>query len=516
MAQKRSLLDMYYGSFTSPSADHINLMSKVALMDTAIDPVTPEGHVAKQLLEVVERDEITVNIPFLVPCHGPETGQWTWDLLGSASYVFFLVTLQFGDTLFAQKIGAHELISDETKLGAIEGWTLDDGPERFLVPRLGPPGSMSRLEQEIAQFIKQSKTDSTSGGGETTGHKGYYHVLDLTGGKHQVSAKAVGVERMALVAGLAREMEPSRFKEFCFDLIFDVAVFKAKCLEYRDRAMSLTDPNRSLALVRYVTNREVWINDSKFRAGVLGLFTRGNWTQISLLDFRRPGTKAWTREATVEGRLEIIEALMTWERFSQALKGEAFAGCMQPISSLLHQADDPLRQYHDIYIQYQLEGLLCSYYGEVCKHQGRKSKRNPFQPLVNQGDCVTLLRTLVQDFVDAALAPGTTPGAWETAPHHLTYSSDSLFTSIKKLNDDKHGSHGLCPWYLAGELGMTNAKGARYTCRALGVRHPPINTVQHALVMELVNDSAFMADFKKDTARDELRNRVSSNPNKFA
>ena len=134
-----------------------------------------------------------------------------------------------------------------------------------------------------------------------------------------------------MVAGLAREMEPARFREFCFDLVFDAAVFKAKCLEYRDMAMAPMDPNCSLALVRNVTNREVWINADKFSAGVLGLLTRGSWVPISLLDFRNPRAKAWTREATVEGRMELMDALTTWGRFTQALKGAAFAECTQPI-----------------------------------------------------------------------------------------------------------------------------------------------------------------------------------------
>jgi hypothetical protein len=516
MATKRSLLDLYYGNFTSPSADHVVLLEALGAMDTTIIPLTPEGHIAQQLLEVIDAKDMGVNIPFLVPNKGPDAGQWNWDSLGSASYVFFLVVLQFGNTMLAQKIGSHDLPSDETKLGAVEGWTISVSPAKYLVPRVGNSGAMTKLEQEIAQFIKQSKSESVGGNGEASGGKGYYHVLDLTGGKHQVSAKAVGVERMAMVAGLAREMEPARFKEFCFDLIFDVTVFKAKCLEYRDVAMSPQDPNRSLALVRYVTDREVWLNAHKFRAGVLGMFTRGSWMPISLLDFRKPQTRVWGKEATVVGRMDLMEALMTWERFTQALKGEAFAGCMQPINALLHRADDPLRVYHDIYIQYQLEGLLCAYYGEVCKLQGRKSKRYPSQALVTQADCVAFLQLLVADFVTAALNPGTAVGTWEVAPHHLTYSSDSLFSSIQQPQKDTHGAHGVCPWYLAGELGMLNAKGAKYGCRVANARHAPLHTVPHSVAVELTNDPSFMAECTKNTMRDELRAKVASNAAKFA
>ena len=446
--QKRTLLDVYYGSFTAPTPDQQAILHQIAAMDENIAPTSLEGLLAQQLFEL---DIVDVNLPFLVPACDTEGQPWTWDLLGAASFVFFCGEVKCGDVLMAKKIGSHTLLSDKANLGPVVGWALDHPPHRFLVPRLGA-GTASPVEKEILAFQKKAREESLGCGvvGGSAGRKGFYSVLDLTGGEHRVSAKAVGVERMALLNGLAREMEPERFKEFLFDLVFEANAFEAKCLEYRDKVMSPTDPNRSLALIPYVTNREVWTNNDRFRAALLGLWSRSSWRTISLLHFRRPGAPAWGREATFEGRLALVDALEAYEMFCRALKGPVFEASMKPIIDLIKRTDNPMRIYDDVYIQYQLEGLLSAYYNEVCKHEGRRSKRFPLQDLVTPADCVAFLGLLVAEFIAAALAPGTHPGEWECSPHHITYGSESLFTVIEKPSDDvpvTHSKSGLCMWY---------------------------------------------------------------------
>ena len=518
---KRNLLDIYYGSFTLPTPVQSSLMDDIAAMDITVVPTTAEGFIAQQLLEFLDAPAMGIGIPFLVPIGGPAELPWTWDQLGSANFVFFYGEVSCGGVLKARKIGSHAGSQDDTFWGFVEGLSLETPPDRFLVPIVGAPGVLTPVEKEIAEFLKKSRTEEHghAPSGDSSGRKGFYHVHDLTGGLHRVSAKAVGMERMVALNGLARELDPARFKEFLFDLVFDAKAFQAKCLEYRDTLMGPTDPNFSLALVPYITKLEVWKDLTKFRAAVLGLWSRSSWLGISLLDFRRSGVPPWGPDATYSGRDELVNALQSWELFCRALKGDVFEGCMRPITDLMKRADNPLRIYHDIYLQFQLEGLFCTYYGEICKHEGTKSKKFPLQDLVVPADCARFLGLLVAEFVAAALAPGTLHGAWETAPHHVTYGSESLFTAILKPVDSvsvSHGDQGLCVWYLLGQLGLKNAQGELYECRVKGVSHAPLNTVRHSVVQELVRTPDFIAGCKNTSVRDALRTAVDANAALFA
>ena len=218
-----------------------------------------------------------------------------------------------------KKIGSHNPLTDVACLGSVKGWSLDNPPDRFLVARMGAAG-FTPIEKEIAAFLKKGRAEVSSGGvSGPTGRQGFYTVLDLTGKEHRVSSKSGGVERMAVVNGLARELDPARFKEFIFDLVFEPVAFKANCVEYRDKPMAPNEPNCSLTLIPYLSNREVWKNNERLRAAYLGKWSRTNWTIISLRDFRRPGAVAWGRTATFDGRLALVDALETYEMFCRAL-----------------------------------------------------------------------------------------------------------------------------------------------------------------------------------------------------
>jgi hypothetical protein len=513
---KRNLVDLYFGQFTVPTPDQQLRLENLSAMDDHAVATSPAGFLAEQFFEFMNAEHMAPSFTFLVPASEPDQLPWTWDTLGEAAFVFFVVEIKCGEVLMARKIGSHNLPADTASLGSVEGWSLNYPPDRFLVARMGEP-DYTPVEKEIAAFLRKG----SSGGGTSalTSRQGFYTVLDLTGKEHRVSSKASGVERMAIVNGLARELDPARFKEFLVDLVFEPVAFKAKCLEYRDKTMAPTDPNSSLALIPYVTNREVWKHNDRFRAAFLGQWSRTNWTTISVRDFRRPGTAVWGRQSTFDGRLALIDALDGYEMFCRALKGEVFKDCMKPIIVLIKRIDQPMRIYDDIYIQYQIEGLLCAYYSEVCKHEGQRSKRFPFQALVTPADCVAFFGLLVDDFVTAALAPGTHPGGWEVSPHHITYGPETLFTAIEKSSEEvsaPHGKSGLCMWYLAGQLGLKNALGTVYECRAAGAHHVPLCSVKHDVVKELVRDVDFLASCKHASIKDALRTAVDTNGALFA
>ena len=480
-------------------------------------PLVQKVFYAQQLFEFVPADDMEAKFTFLVPASEPDVLPWTWNTLGAAAFVFFVIEVRCGEVLLAKRIGSHALPADAANFGSVEGWSLDHPPDRFLVARMGDP-DFTPVEKEIAGFLKKESSGSVTANGPTS-RQGFYTVLDLAGKEHRVSSKASGVERMAIVNGPARELDPARFKEFLFDLVFEPVAFKAKCMEYRDKTMALTDPNSSLALIPYITNRDVWKHNDRFRAAFLGNWSRTDWTTISILDFRRPGAAAWSQKATFDGRLALIDALEGYEMFCRALKGEVFLDCMKPIIDLIKRIDNPLRIYDDVYIQYQVEGLLCAYYSEVCKHEGQRSKQFPLQALVTPADCVALLGLLVNDFVAEALAPGAPPGGWEVSPHHITYGPESLFTAIVKPSNEvpvQHGKSGLCMWYLAGQLGLKNSRGVLYECRQRGAHHVPLSTVKHEVVKELVRDVDFLSSCKIATIKDALKGAVDASGALFA
>ena len=62
---------------------------------------------------------------------------WTWDRLGTASFVFFVVGIKSGEVLLVTKIGSQILLADMASIGSVEGWSLDNPPDRFLEASTG-------------------------------------------------------------------------------------------------------------------------------------------------------------------------------------------------------------------------------------------------------------------------------------------------------------------------------------------------------------------------------------------
>ena len=202
---KRNLLEMYYGHFTGPTPEQLMRLENLAEMDDQDVPTSPEGYVAQQFFEFERAEAMEPGFTFLVPAAEPDVLPWTWDTLGTAAFVFFVVEIKCGDVLMVKKIGSHNLLTDMASLGSVEGWSLDNPPDRFLVARMGAAG-YTPIEKEIAAFLKKGRAEVSGGGGASgsTGREGFYTVLDLTGKEHRVSSKSGGVERMAVVNGLAR------------------------------------------------------------------------------------------------------------------------------------------------------------------------------------------------------------------------------------------------------------------------------------------------------------------------
>ena len=136
---KRNLLDLYYGKFTAPTPDQQLRLENLAAMDDNGMPTSPEGFFAQQRFEFVPADDMEAKFTFLVPASEPDVLPWTWNTLGAAAFVFFVIEVRCGEVLLAKKIGSHALPADAANFGSVEGWSLDHPPDRFLVACTGDP-----------------------------------------------------------------------------------------------------------------------------------------------------------------------------------------------------------------------------------------------------------------------------------------------------------------------------------------------------------------------------------------
>lgn len=535
---KRTLLDLYNVAYSRPTLAQEAVINEVAIMDSSVEPLSQEGFFAQQLFELVTNQEIGVGVPFVIPAYSVIGVPFTWDTLGSSQFVFFMMELDCGGVYKARKIGMHDLTADEAGFGTVDGLSFEALPDQFLVARIGMRG-LTSLEKEIDDFLRQGRnagsSRSTKQAGafdDTTGKSGFYVVFDLNDNKHRTSSKTAGIERMALNAGLIREIVRPRFEEFCPDLLFEATAYKTKCLELRATVMSPDDPNRSIAHMQLVMSRTAYTNNDKFAAAMRGQFNRSDWGVISLLDFRRPNVAPWGREATFQGRMELMDAADAFMSFQRVFKGEAFADGMRLFRELALNTTDPLKNFHDVFIQFELEGVLCAYFREVTKLKGDFSKKYPTQPLVTQADCAALFQLYLADFVSAAMSLPGTPGGWEGAPHPIFYGPESFFLMVQNVPGHKNGSlpgtsltpsraaschkHGLCMWYLAGQLNMTNKNGEKYECRESSEKHVALKTVKYAVVKGLMQDPQFMAHCKSLVVKAAIVAKVEAEKKRFA
>ena len=81
-----------------------------------------------------------------------------------------------------------------------------------------------------------------------------------------------------------------------------------------------------------------------------------------------------------------------------------------------------------------------------------------------------------------------------------------------KLNGHKHG---LCMWYLAGALKLTNRNKEVFICRDRSVVLAALNTVPLGVVRSLVTDKDFMS-CTNEGIKDRLRKAVEDQSDRFA
>ena len=165
-------------------------------------------------------------------------------------------------------------------------------------------------------------------------------------------------------------MTKERFDFFCVDLEFDPSAWFNKCVRIRDEPLRAGHFNYSIKRMLVLGERPVCKDMSKFGTALSGKWQRADWRGISLRDFGRTGSAEWGMNTSYVGRAEILDAMEMWGEFQRIFKGDGFASCVGQLRTLWEAADDPIAHYHNVYIHFQMEALICSYYEDIGGHSG--------------------------------------------------------------------------------------------------------------------------------------------------
>lgn len=69
---------------------------------------------------------------------------------------------------------------------------------------------------------------------------------------------------------------------------------------------------------------------------------------------------------------------------------------------------------------------------------------------------------------------------------------------------NKKHHDGLCFWYLAGALGLSDKHAVTYKCRDTTFQHRALNTVPYKTVQRLLQEPAFMNECSSKGIQDRL------------
>ena len=128
-------------------------------------------------------------------------------------------------------------------------------------------------------------------------------------------------------------------------------------------------------------------------------------------------------------------------------------------------------------------------------------------------------------------------GQWEKYPHQCFYSPLSRFGLVKRPamrrtttkviagstdagsipagSIDRTHQHGVCMWYVAGQLNMkAKSNGRPYQCNDLARKHGELKSVPIGTMRELLKDPTFMT-CKTDSIKRELIAQVEAHKSRF-
>lgn len=341
-------------------------------------------------------------------------------------------------------------------------------------------------------------------------------------------------KRVTLLGGLLREMHPDRFCRFCRDYSYEVSTFREEARRLKESNVLIeTDPCYSIVRLRHVQDLEVWLNPEVFSVWILGHWKTDDWT-YSLRNFAAPSCTGWEQNTDYQGRKNLKTALENWIDFQRIFKGEEFYGALNALFKLWDAPGDPMSRHDNTQLQYYLEDMIRVYFYELCRTNGTMCFMVTGQALKGQAESVRLLQALANK-----LATKISNKDLEAAPAHMFYQTSCHYASITNKGGSTVGGSGqvpgttgrgngavsdpnltaakplchkdgLCFWYLAGKLGLRNAKEKLFTCRDKGFTHAELKQVPFAKVKKLMSDDAFMGVSRIEDLKTKMREEVEN------
>jgi hypothetical protein len=533
--KKRSLAELFNDSFRLPTPDEQALFDGAAEVEFSQDPLTRnEGEkMAYTSMEAVDRDLILGKL-FLVPTMAPN-GPFDLEFMSETSWAVFLAEADLtssGGGFMVKFMGSSD--ESSTVFRGQRGIKLMDVPTQFIVAKSTPNGIRTALETSMLEVMAQQvlldgtasaasvagNTAATGTAPSTTGALGatggvikklaMTSTVDFNGREVILTSKEGAEKRITQLAGPRREMTDERFARVFPQWVCDIEQLRELCLDSCDRGMAAGDPLDSMARLRAIMDLPVWKEVNKFTKALLGITRSSDWS-VSLWDFK-DRDQGWTFDTDWHGQRNLLRAFENFVDFQRIIKGDAFQGCANPLRELWESQTQVVNKYHAVYIQFHLETLIRAYFKEVSLTRGTKCYASHQLPLGGQGESVALLKHLISEFI-ADMQSGA---KWETAPHTRFYSSRERFASIinkpsypntlnavassnpptpvKAQTITRKHHDGLCFWYLAGELGLSDKNAVPYSCKDKTFSHKPLNTVPYNVAQKLLKDPSFLSD----------------------
>ena len=316
-----------------------------------------------------------------------------------------------------------------------------------------------------------------SGVSEKAKLSGQYCVLDLNGVMRPCSGKSEGVKRMSKVNRMIRLLGWKRFEKLVLDLDYNPKYFMSNCQRYEESAGDLPfeSPFKSLGKLSHISDLPVFINKQKLDCVLLGTYPQYDRTVICLGDFLRTESKTvkWKREASRQGRITLGDALRNIEKVFEVFYGVPYKNCFNPILVALEDEGDVFDDYDDLYIAIQLEIIISKFYSDI--RYERVPVVFPEMTMETPELCAMLLDRHLHFGLTQARGTAIT-GNWEKQPHSKFYSSEGTYKKIlvtvtpptapvaKKVITAE--TVLICPYHLAGQLGILSASGSVIKCTA--------------------------------------------------
>jgi hypothetical protein len=307
----------------------------------------------------------------------------------------------------------------------------------------------------------------------------------------------------------------------------------SECLRHIERKQDQTDPLYSIAGLKDLLHLPVCRDHEVLQHHLLAGQSADDW-QRSLWDFAEDGA-GWGKGLDVKCKRNLLRAFEAWVDFQCVFKGIRFREILAPVTELFRDQGRVLEEYGAEFVWAQLEWMIREYRYEVVTTRGRTSRRQGAHLIVNQEDCVQFLLVLVRELVQEAR-----DGRWEPYPHPRFYAPGSRFNLVRtpdrsggaqgardvgmdhvardkgKGGEDRSHKHGVCMWFVAGQLQMMNRKtGVPFRCRDGARKHAALKTIPIGIMRKLLQDPDFVSCRSEGIKRDLIQ-KVEEKKHLFA